>query len=109
MSRSCRFPLVALSIVCVAFAMSASAAPLEPVHSLAAKEKAPLLNTLKELVSIESGSSNREGLDRIAAVIAGRLRDLGGQVEMIEANPPHTYQLVHTPTAIAKILLPPFS
>src|SRR5262249_37001926 len=109
MSRSCRFPLVALSIVCVAFAMSASAAPLEPVHSLAAKEKAPLLNTLKELVSIESGSSDREGLDRIAAVIAGRLRDLGGQVEMIEANPADTYQMVDTPKEIGKMVLARFS
>ena len=109
MSRSCSFRLVALSIIGVAFAMSAWAAPLEPVHSLAAKEKAPLLNTLKELVSIESGSSDREGLDRIAAVIAGRLRALGGQVEMIEANPADTYRMVDTPKEIGKMVLARFS
>jgi len=109
MSRSCSFRLVALSIIGVAFAMSAWAAPLEPVHSLAAKEKAPLLNTLKELVSIESGSSDREGLDRIAAVIAGRLRALGGQVEMIEADPADTYRMADTPKEIGKMVLARFS
>jgi glutamate carboxypeptidase len=90
-------------------ATRAWAAPLEPVHSLAAKEKAPLLNTLKELVSIESGSSDREGLDRIAAVIAGRLRALSGQVEMIEANPADTYRMVDTPKEIGKMVLARFS
>jgi len=109
MSRSCCFRFVALSIVCVAFAISAWAAPLEPVHSLAAKEKAPLLNTLKELVSIESGSSDREGLDRIAEVIAGRLRALSGQVETIEANPADTYRMVDTPKEIGKMVLARFS
>src|SRR4051812_15535441 len=100
MSRFCSFRLVALCIIGIVLAMSAWAAPLEPVHSLAAKEKAPLLDTLKALVSIESGSSDREGLDRIAAMIAGRLRALGGQVEMIEANPADTYRMVDTPKEI---------
>ena len=73
----------------LAFAMAlgataAVAAPLEPVRSLAAAEKAPLIETLKGLVGIESGSGDREGLDRIAEVIAGRLKGLGGAVEMIE-------------------------
>ena len=54
-------------------ATSAQAAPLEQVQSLAAKEKAPLLATLKDLVSIESGSGDREGLDRLSALIAERL------------------------------------
>ena len=52
-------------------AASAFAAPLAPVWSLVQKEKSALLDTLKELVEIESGSSDREGLDRIADVIAG--------------------------------------
>src|SRR4029434_1939990 len=97
MSQSSRFQLLALTIFCAAFATSAWTAPLEPVHSLAAKEKAPLLDTLKELVSIESRSSAREGLARIAAVIATRLQTLGGQVETIEPNPADTYRMVDTP------------
>jgi glutamate carboxypeptidase len=64
----------------------AVSAPLEPVSSLAAREKAPLLDTLRHLVSIESGSGDREGLDRIADLIAERLRALGGAVEMIEPD-----------------------
>ena len=49
----------------------AAAAPLEPVRSLAAQERAPLLDTLKDLVSIESGSGDLEGLDKISDLIAG--------------------------------------
>ena len=39
---------------------------------------------MKELVEIESGSRDIEGLDKIAEVIAGRLKSLGGKVELIE-------------------------
>ncbi len=94
---------------CVAMMASAVAAPVEPVRSLAAKEKAPLLDTLKDLVSIESGSGDREGLDRIADVIAGRLRALGGAVEIIEPNPADTYRMVDTPKQIGKMVQARFS
>jgi glutamate carboxypeptidase len=80
------------------------AAPLEPVHSLAADEKASLLETLKDLVSIESGSGDREGLDKIAAVIADRLRALGGDVQFVEPNPAETYRMVDTPKEIGKMV-----
>ncbi len=82
----------------------ASAAPVEPVHSLAGKEKAPLLETLEELVSIESGSGDRAGLDKIAALIADRLRALGGDVETIEPNPADTYRMVDTPKEIGRMV-----
>ena len=65
-------------------AASVLAAPLEPVWSLAQKEKPALLDTLKELVEIESGSRDIEGLDKIANVIAARLKALGGKVELVE-------------------------
>jgi glutamate carboxypeptidase len=99
----------ALVMLCLAFAMSAQAAPLEQVQSLAAKEKAPLLATLKDLVSIESGSGDREGLDRLAALIADRLAALGGKVEMIEPDPPDIYRMVDTPKAIGKMVLARFA
>jgi len=83
--------------------------PLEPVHSLAAREKAPLLETLKGLVSIESGSGDREGLDRIADVIAGRLRSLGGAVEMIEPDPADVYRMVDTPKQIGRMVKATFT
>ncbi|HEX3535634.1 MAG TPA: hypothetical protein VHU15_02600, partial [Stellaceae bacterium] len=50
----------------LALATNAFAAPVEQVQSLAAREKAPLLDTHKDLVSIESGSQDREGLDRLS-------------------------------------------
>ena len=79
MSEHCLSLTRAALFVCgFALAANASAAPLEPVQSLAGKEKAPLLATLKDLVSIESGSGDREGLDKIAALIAERLRTVGG-------------------------------
>ena len=60
-----RYARAALLVAYACFVVGAGAAPLEPVLSLAAKEKAPLLDTLKDLVSIESGSGDREGLDKI--------------------------------------------
>lgn len=98
-----RNALVAFGL-CLAFTASAAAAPVEPVRSLAAKEKAPLIDTLKDLVSIESGSGDREGLDKIAAVIAARLNALGGAVEMIEPDPADTYRMVDTPKQIGKMV-----
>lgn len=46
-------------------------------------ERAPLIETLRELVSIESGSRDPEGLRRIAGLIADRLRQRGGEVEIV--------------------------
>jgi glutamate carboxypeptidase len=96
-------------IFLAALLSSASAAPVEPVHSLAAREKAPLLDTLKGLVSIESGSGDREGLDRIADVIAGRLKALGGAVEMIEPDPADIYRMVDTPKQIGRMVKASFT
>lgn len=67
------------------WALAQSAAP---VLTRVQQERQPYLDTLRELVSIESGSSDVEGLSRIADVIAGRLRALGGDVEFVD--PPAT-------------------
>lgn len=91
-------------VVFAAFAFAASAAPLEPVKSLAAQEKQPLLDTLKDLVSIESGSGDREGLDRISELIANRLRELGGIVEFIEPAQADIYRMVDTPKQIGRMV-----
>jgi glutamate carboxypeptidase len=96
-------------LACAGFALIASAAPVEPVMSLATKEKAPLLDTLKDLVSIESGSGDREGLDKISELIAGRLRALGGAVEFVEPNPADIYRMVDTPKQIGRMVLARFT
>ena len=81
MGRSSRLLLVILGALIPA---SASAQYVEPVFSLVQQERQAYLETLRELVSIESGSSDLEGLNRIADVIAGRLRALGGDVEFVD-------------------------
>jgi glutamate carboxypeptidase len=88
-------------------ATSAFGQAVEPVRSLAAKEKPALLDTLKALVSIESGSRDTEGLGRIADLIAERLRALGGQVELVEAS--NIYKMEDTPAQIGKMVRATFT
>src|SRR5450759_339842 len=104
-----RFVGAALLVCCSAWALPAPGAALEPVLTPVSKEKAPLLDTLKDLVSIESGSGDREGLDKLADLIGGRLQALGGKVEMIEPDPADIYRMVDTPKQIGKMVLARFT
>jgi glutamate carboxypeptidase len=79
----------------------------EPLLSLAKKEKPALLETLKALVSIESGSRDDEGLAKLAGVIAGRLEELGGRVELVE--PSDVYKMEDTPEKIGKMVRASFT
>ena len=103
---------------CVSIAAQyAHAAANEPVLALAKKEKPALIETLKELVAIESGSSDIEGLNKIAEVIAAKFKSLDGKVEFIEpaadahrdsATPEKVGKMVrvtYTGTGTKKILL----
>lgn len=81
--------------------------PVEQVLSLAKKEKPVLLETLKDLVSIESGSRDNEGLDKLANLIAGRLKSLDGQVELVE--PSNIYKMEDTPEKIGKMVQATFA
>ena len=63
---------------------TAQAAPKEPVWQLAQAQQQPLLDSLKALVAVESGSGDREGLDRSSQLIYDRLVALGGKVDWIE-------------------------
>jgi glutamate carboxypeptidase len=76
---------------------------MEQVLALAKKEQPAVLQTMKELVEIESGSREIEGLDKIAEVIAGRFRALGAQVEMIEPGP-DTVKIHDVPKRIGKMV-----
>ncbi|TMH94254.1 MAG: M20/M25/M40 family metallo-hydrolase [Betaproteobacteria bacterium] len=81
----------------------AAAQPVEPVLALAKKERQPLLDTLKELVSIETGSRDLEGLDRAARLIAARLSALGGKVELVDTSE-GAYRMEDTPAKIGKVV-----
>jgi len=68
----------------------------EAVLTRVQQEKQPYLDTLRELVSIESGSTDIKGLNLIAEVIARRLRALGGEVEFV-APPADMVRFENTP------------
>src|SRR5881392_1677079 len=86
-------------------APAAQAAPQEPVWSLAQKEKPAAIERLRELVNIESGSRDKEGLDRLAAHLGERLAGLGAKVEFYEPNSADTYRLFDTPKDIGKVVV----
>jgi glutamate carboxypeptidase len=108
MNISIKSNIYCLFTVLACCASSAIAQPVEPVLALAKKEQPGLLQTLKALVEIESGSADREGLDRIADAIAGRLKALGGKVELVEAGP-EIYNMFDTPEKIGKMVRATFT
>ena len=92
----------------VVFATSTVAAPNQAVQTLANQQKQPLLDTLKDLVNIESGSGDREGLDRISQFIFDRLKALGGEVEFIEPGA-DAYRMHDTPAKIGRMVKAKFT
>ena len=69
-------------------------------------EREAFIDTMRELVSIESGSRDFEGLTRVADLIAERLRDLGGEVSLVE--PADIYYMQDTPERIGSSVLARF-
>ncbi len=69
-------------------------------------ERSPLIETMRELVSIESGSRDPEGLSAIAEVISSRFRALGGEVELVSHDDP--YVMVDTPGEIGQSVVARF-
>src|SRR5215467_3125233 len=97
----------AAALVAISVPLVATAAPVEPVWSLAQKEKPAVVETLRELVGIESASRDREGLDRIAEVIAARLMALGGKVEFFEPGA-DSVKMIDTPEKIGRAVVARF-
>jgi len=90
-------PLIASLALAFAVAL-AHAAPVADVQALAQQEQQPLLDTLRDLVQIESGSKDIEGLNRIAERVASQLKQLGGAVEVLQ--PTDIYRLDDTPEKV---------
>jgi glutamate carboxypeptidase len=100
-----------LAVGCLATfaaAPSTRAAPVERVHSLVRKEAPAVVETLRQVVSIESGSRDKPGLDRLAALLAERLRALGARVEVVEPPAAEIVRLHDTPKEIAKVVVARF-
>ena len=85
---------------------AARSQPDQAVMAAIEAEREPLIDTMRQLVGIESGSRDPEGLREIAAVIADRLRDLGGEVELVSHDDP--YVMVDTPAEIGQSVVARF-
>ncbi len=94
--------LRALPLALVLAFGSAQAAPQADLLEHAKKEQQPYLDTLRDLVHIESGSKDVAGVKKIAEYIAGKLRAQGGKVEVIE--PSDIYRLDDTPEKVGPMV-----
>jgi glutamate carboxypeptidase len=100
---------LAIFAACTFAATQAHSAANETVLALAKKERPALVETLKQLVAIESGSRERENLVKIAGVLANRLKALGGKVEVIEPPETDTVRLSDTPEKLGQIVKATFT
>jgi glutamate carboxypeptidase len=87
----------------LAFAATAAAQPVQNVLTRVQAHKQPYLETLKNLVNIESGSDDREGLDRISELISNELKALGAEVRFIEPGS-DAYRMHDTPPKIGRMV-----
>jgi glutamate carboxypeptidase len=97
------FHAIALCLPLLASVPAAQAAPDAAVWPIVQQQKQPLLDTLKDLVAIESGSGDREGLDRISQLVFDRLSALGGNPEFIEPGD-DAYRMHDTPPRIGRMV-----
>jgi len=95
---------IVFALAVLALSGAALAQPVEPVLSLAKKERQPFLDTLRALVSIETGTRDLEGLEKAAYLISGRLQALGAKVELVDPPADAYYRMADTPPKVGKIV-----
>ena len=97
-------PFLARAAGAVLFLGSAAAwsAPVAAVHEAAQAERQAMLDTMRDLVGIESGSKDVEGVERIAALVRDRLAALGGKAEIIQ--PAQVFRLDDTPEKVGPMV-----
>src|SRR5690606_10614699 len=100
LSRSARS--YGLALLCCAAVGLAHAAPVAAVHDAAQAQRQPMLDTMRDLVGIESGSKDLEGLQQLAALVAERLKALDGKVEII--TPADITRLADTPEQVGPMV-----
>ncbi|MGE8691691.1 MAG: M20/M25/M40 family metallo-hydrolase, partial [Achromobacter sp.] len=81
---------------------AAQAAPVTNVLDAAKGQQQAMLDTMRDLVNIESGSKDVEGVERIAELIRDRLKGLGGTVEIIA--PADVFRLDDTPEKVGPMV-----
>lgn len=97
------FARALLPMLLAGAAATAAAAPDARIAELAAAQKQPLLDSLSQLVAIESGSRDLEGLEKISDLIAAKLKALGGEVELIDPSA-EAYRMEDTPEKIGRVV-----
>ncbi|MFN0299011.1 MAG: glutamate carboxypeptidase [Burkholderiales bacterium] len=90
-------------------ASHAASQPVQSLLTLAQNEKPALLQTLRELTAIESGSRELEELDRIANVLAGKLQALGAKVDLIAPTEAEMHRMSDTPDKVGKMVRATFT
>lgn len=94
-------PLIAgLSLFAASLAIAAPSS--QQLQQLARQEQPALLETLRSLVDVESGSKDLEGLSQLAGLIAGKLKALGGEVSVTE--PTDLYRMDDTPARVGSMV-----
>ena len=78
----------ALGTALLLLAVSAQRLGPAALQARAAEQVQPLLGTLKDLVAVESGSRDLEGLATLAQLVASRLQAAGMKTELIDAKAP---------------------
>lgn len=101
--RVCLVVTLALAIMGLPVHTHAQAA-VAAVAALAESEQPKLLDTLKALVNIETGSTHRDGLDTAAEFIAARLKALNGEIEIIEVPAADIYPLEGVPDRFGRVV-----
>lgn len=106
------YPIVKIALLRIAvltlvmgLSTTTTAAPVESVWSLVQQEKPALVETLQQLVNVESGSRDVEGLDRLSAFISHRLASHGARVESYKPSSAEIYRLYDTPGDLGKIVI----
>lgn len=92
--------IAATSLFAASVALAAPSS--QQLQALAKQEQPALLETLRSLVEIESGSKDLDGLAQLAGLIAGKLKALGGEVSVIE--PSELYRMEDTPERVGAIV-----
>lgn len=67
-------------------ASSVFAVSADQIKKVVTEDQKAYLDTLKELVNIESGSKDIDGLNQIARIVSEKLKAQGATVEIIQAN-----------------------
>ncbi|MET0509191.1 MAG: glutamate carboxypeptidase, partial [Burkholderiaceae bacterium] len=90
--------------LCASCALDVQSAPRQDVLDRVQKEKPAVIETLREIVGIDSGSRDKPGLDKLAALIGSRLEALGAKVERASGTA-EVVALEDTPKEIGDIVI----